>query len=48
MQKIDSLTENKVYADPVQKMQEDMLQEMLKLRVELAKTIEEVCKNGGG
>jgi DNA-binding transcriptional regulator WhiA len=29
-------------------MQEEMLQEMLKLRVELAKTITEVCKNGGG
>jgi len=29
MQNIDALTENKVYADPMKKLQEEMLAEML-------------------
>ena len=48
MKNIDKLTENQVYADPLKKLQEEMLQEMIKLRAQVAKSIEEVCKNGGG
>ena len=48
MKKIDALTENQVYKDPVKQMQEEMLQDMLKLRAEMAKGIEEACKSGGG
>lgn len=41
MKSIDALTENTVYADPMQKLQEDMLNDMLKLRANLAKSIEQ-------
>ena len=47
MKSIDSLTENKVYADPLQKLQEEMLNDMLKLRANLAKSIEQAIQSGG-
>lgn len=48
MKNIENLTQDKVYADPLKKLQEEMLGEMIKLRAQVAKSIEEVCKNGGG
>jgi hypothetical protein len=48
MKNIDKLTQDQVYADPLRKLQEEMLGEMIKLRTQVAKSIEEVCKNGGG
>jgi hypothetical protein len=47
MQNIDALTENKVYADPIKKLQEEMLAEMLKLRANLAVSIESAMQSGG-
>lgn len=48
MKQIDELSQDKVYADPIRKLQEEMLQSMLALREGLAKSIGEACKNGGG
>ena len=47
MKNIDALTENQVYADPVKKLQEEMLAEMIQLRANLAKSIESAILSGG-
>lgn len=47
MKSIDALSENTVYSDPVQKMQEEMLNDMIKLRANLAKSIEQAIQSGG-
>jgi len=48
MKNIDALTDHKVYADPVQKVQEEMLRDLLVIREQMAKSIEDVCTNGAG
>ena len=47
MQYIDKLTENKVYADPVKAIQEEMLAQLLEVRKSFASSIENAVQNGG-
>lgn len=48
MKSIDALTANQVYNDPVKKAQEEMLSQLLLVRESMAKSIDDVCKSGGG
>ena len=47
MKNIDALTDHQVYADPVRKIQEEMLRDLLLVREQMAKSIEDVCQSGG-
>ena len=48
VKQIDALTQDKVYADPIRKVQEDMLKELLVMRADLAKSIEHACQAAAG
>jgi len=48
MKQIDALTDNKVYADPVKAMQEEMLKELLQIRKSFAAAIDKAVSMGGG
>lgn len=48
MKQIDALTENKVYADPVKAVQEQMLADLLAMRADLAVSIENACQAAAG
>jgi len=43
MKQIDELSKDKVFADPVRKVQETMLEELLKIRKEFATQIDSIC-----
>jgi len=46
MDKIDELSKDKVYADPVKKVQEEMLSALIEVRQSMADSIEAVLKSG--
>ena len=48
VKQINALTENQVYADPIKKVQEEMLTELLTMRADLAQSIDHACQAAAG
>jgi hypothetical protein len=48
IKQINALTESQVYADPIKKIQENMLSELLAMRADLSKSIEHACQAAAG